>query len=206
MLRLLIARHGNTFDKGDMLLRVGKKTDLPLSTSGQLQAEKLGQYLKQHHANVSQVYTSNLQRTQQTANIALAQMHISPQQAVCDFLDEIDYGPDEGKPEEEVIARLGKEVLGQWEAQAIVPPGWHIDSQQVINAWQHFAKDLVQQHTTPTTILVVTSNGIARFAPYITGDFDNFAQQNNIKLATGALASLNFNNNAWHVDGWNIRP
>ena len=28
MTRLLIARHGNTFDKGDVLLRVGKRTDL----------------------------------------------------------------------------------------------------------------------------------------------------------------------------------
>ncbi|MFZ4686424.1 MAG: histidine phosphatase family protein [Hyphomonadaceae bacterium] len=36
--RIFIVRHGNTFDKGDVVTRVGGRTDLPLSTSGSAQA------------------------------------------------------------------------------------------------------------------------------------------------------------------------
>ncbi|HAO37083.1 MAG TPA: histidine phosphatase family protein, partial [Hyphomonas sp.] len=38
MARLIIVRHGNTFDKGDTVTRVGGRTDLPLSASGLAQA------------------------------------------------------------------------------------------------------------------------------------------------------------------------
>lgn len=39
--RLIIVRHGNTFDKGDVVTRVGGRTDIPLSVSGRAQAESL---------------------------------------------------------------------------------------------------------------------------------------------------------------------
>ena len=41
MARLFVVRHGNTFDTGDVVTRVGGRTDLPLSKSGKAQAEKL---------------------------------------------------------------------------------------------------------------------------------------------------------------------
>ena len=34
MARVIICRHGNTFDKGDLVRRVGARTDLALSKSG----------------------------------------------------------------------------------------------------------------------------------------------------------------------------
>ena len=37
--RLIIARHGNTFDAGDIPTRVGRRTDLPLVASGEAQAK-----------------------------------------------------------------------------------------------------------------------------------------------------------------------
>ena len=39
MSRVYIVRHGNTFDRGDVILRVGGRTDIPLSTSGIDQAK-----------------------------------------------------------------------------------------------------------------------------------------------------------------------
>ncbi len=54
--------------------------------------------------------------------------------------------------------------------------------------------------------MVVTSNGIARFAPYITGNFDSFAQNHAIKISTGAVCVLNFENGQWVVKDWNVKP
>ena len=56
------------------------------------------------------------------------------------------------------------------------------------------------------TALIVTSNGIARFAPHITGDFDGFRAEHNIKLSTGALGILKCEDGVWRCEGWNIRP
>ena len=39
MTSILICRHCNTFDKGDIIRRVGARTHLPLSLSGRAQAE-----------------------------------------------------------------------------------------------------------------------------------------------------------------------
>ena len=61
MLKLFVARHSNTFDKGDEVLRVGKRTDLPLSSSGRLQAKQLGTFLKRHHQDLTLLDNSERQ-------------------------------------------------------------------------------------------------------------------------------------------------
>ena len=38
--KLIVVRHGNTFNKGDTILRVGSKTDLPLTATGVQQGRK----------------------------------------------------------------------------------------------------------------------------------------------------------------------
>jgi len=45
---MLIARHGNNFDPGQTAVRVGIRTNLPLSASGRQQAINLGNYLKRY--------------------------------------------------------------------------------------------------------------------------------------------------------------
>ena len=45
MIKLIIARHGNTFNKGETPTRVGSRTDIPLVDSGKEQAKLIGEYL-----------------------------------------------------------------------------------------------------------------------------------------------------------------
>src|SRR5258706_236449 len=107
-IKLLIARHGNTFGPGDIVTRVGT-TDLPLVESGLQQGRNLGTYLQK------------------------------------EFADKI--------------------------------------------------------------VLVVTSNGIARFSPYLTGNFDAFIAEHNIKISTGALCIFeNSSAETWRCLKWNVKP
>lgn len=205
MTTLLIARHGNTFAKGQTPLRVGARTDLPLVESGKEQAKLLGKYLREKGYVPSCVYCSQLKRSIETATIALEVAEIDAPIVVDSRFNEIDYGPDEGKTEEEVIARVGASALKRWDEEAVVPDGWQVDPNAIIEDWQNFAAEVHQQGSSETT-LVVTSNGIARFAPYITGDYDQFRQQHNIKLATGAISSLTEEANYWQVESWNVKP
>lgn len=204
--RLLIARHGNTFSPGDVVRRVGL-TDLPLVSSGLQQAARLGGYLQQHNLIPDQIFTSRLQRTQQTAEHAQREMNTRITVQSLAIFDEIDYGPDENQAEADVIARLGRDALTAWETQAIVPDGWHVDPDKLIQNWHEFAQMLLQEHK-GQTILVVTSNGIARFAPYLTGDFTAFAARHSIKLATGALAVFENQPSSpdWSCRQWNEIP
>lgn len=194
MIHLLIARHGNTFDAGDTVLRVGRGTDIPLSNSGKVQAKVLGQYLQQHHPEIAVVFTSTLQRTKTTAEIALETMRSSATIHSTPILDEIDYGPDEGKPESEVVARLGEAALEAWDKENKIPSGWIVNPAKIHEAWLELAQTL-QRDYADQTILVVTSNGTARFAP-----------EHAVKLKTGALSHLIVDGAVWRSVYTNRRP
>ncbi|MDA0781682.1 MAG: histidine phosphatase family protein [Rickettsiales bacterium] len=204
MTGLLIARHGNTFDKGDVLLRVGKRTDIPLSVSGKEQALTLGKFLLHEGLEIDEVFSSNLKRTKDTAKIALENMGRSDIGIMpMDIFDEIDYGLDEGKPEDEVVARIGRENITKWDEQAIAPEGWIVDVDKIKDNWKEFADSIKDSNK---NILVVTSNGIARFAPYILNNPDEFISSNNIKLSTGAVSCFLYKNGNWEVEYWNKKP
>lgn len=206
MLTLLIARHGNTFDPGDTILRVGKQTDLPLSNSGREQAKKLSIFLNEKYPKIDNVFVSSLKRTQETALIALPNISFE----IKSIFDEIDYGIDDGKPESEVIERVGVEALKQWEERGIPPSGWLVNPEKIIKDWQDFTKNLVASVGAtggrPGTILVVTSNGIARFAPTMTNDFETFKQSHSIKMRTGSISALKYIDGVWRVEYWDARP
>lgn len=189
---LYIVRHGNTFDKGDEILRVGGRTDLPLSQSGKEQAESLARAFENVPLNAC--FSSPLKRTIQTAN-AICQNH-GLEIRHAEFLREIDYGPDEGKPETEVILRLGKEVLQDWEVNSVVPNGWNIDPQYYRSHWAKFIASLEAQ-----TTLVVTSNGVARFL------LDALSLRvENRKMKTGGASKLTQVDGKWSLEYWGLRP
>lgn len=205
MTTLIIARHGNTFESGEPPRRVGARTDLPLTEKGRMQARGIGLWLKENSLLPDVVYSSRLKRTIETAQLAVIESGLKQPVFQLEIFNEIDYGPDENKTEEDVIARLGAQALKDWDEQATVPDGWNTDPETIIRNWQGFA-DSIRAHDDNETILAVTSNGTARFAPYITGDYDSFAARHDIKLATGAVGVMKFADGQWVVGGWNIKP
>lgn len=204
MTKLIIARHGNTFGPNDTPTRVGGRTDLPLVESGQEQAARLGQYLKAHDLVPEITYSSQLKRTIETAEIAIKHAGFTQPVFPLDILNEIDYGVDENQTEDKVIARIGAQAITNWDEKAIVPEGWDFNPQDCIQNWKGFAEHITRDDQ--DVILVVTSNGIARFAPHLTENFEGFAQSNKIKLSTGALGLLEYVGDQWMIKDWNIRP
>ncbi len=204
MTTLILCRHGNTFAPGETPRRVGARTDLPLSDSGRDQAEKIGAWLKDQNLKPQMTYTSELTRTIETARIALKHAGLATTTYALKLFNEIDYGVDENQPEDAVLARLGQDALAAWDERAVVPPGWHFDPAATINGWRDFATHIVADEQ--ECVMVVTSNGIARFAPHITGDFDGFTKTHGIKMATGTVSVFTFEYGLWHVASWNKRP
>ena len=202
---LIIARHGNTFEDGEPPRRVGRRTDLPLTKKGQEQAQTIGKWLKANHHKPAAAWCGTLQRTQLTARLALAEAGVTLEPQADATLDEIDYGPDEDKPEADVLARIGEEALKEWEANGVPPPGWSADPKKIIADWIALARRVIRGYDGKTT-LVVTSNGIARFAPHLTGDFEAFKARYPLKLSTGAIGVLAHDSGRWSVRDWNVKP
>ncbi len=208
MTRLVIARHGNTFESGQTPRRVGARTDLPLTETGCAQGRALGLLLRARGLIPARVYTGSLRRIVETAREAMDAAGVpetTPTLRI-DFLNEIDYGPDEDRTEEEVRARVGEDALKAWDENGTPPPGWVVDPKMIVEGWHAFARDIRREEPTGT-VLAVTSNGVARFAPCLTGDMEGFRRAHPLKISTGALCVLSSQEEGgWRVEAWNLRP
>ena len=223
MKTLIIARHGNTFRPGETPTRVGAHTDLPLVEEER--ARGIGRYLLQKQLVPTRILAAPLQRTLNTARLAAEELgNPCPVQADDRFI-EVDYGPDENKTEPEVMARLGQvacakrgvdaatlsaeqlEALGAeaielWNARAIAPDGWQVDVESIIRSWQQLAAEVQEGET----LLCVSSNGVIRFAPHITGDYAAFCAEHDIKVPTGGVCIFTSEDgSSWRCAEWGIK-
>lgn len=197
MAKLYIVRHGNTFDKGDTILRVGGRTDLDLSTSGQEQAAALGAHFRSMGVRPVKTLVGPLKRTLQTVEAITSAIGLKA--AVIDErLREVDYGPDEGQPEEVVVARIGEAAVAAWEANAIVPDGWLVDPEALARAWRDI---MAETEAAGGDVMAVTSNGVARFA---LGGVDGGEAQS-LKLKTGAYGIIDVSDGKRRLLDWNLR-
>lgn len=202
MTEVYIVRHGNTFGPGDTVLRVGGGTDLPLVEKGLEQARALATHFAGQEIRFDEVWTSPLSRTRTTAEIIAEATAPGCEIRAADFLREIDYGPDEGQPEDDVLARIGAKALSDWETQSIVPPGWKVNVATLREDWQRFFEGTRER--APERALVVTSNGVARFALDVTtGTKEDVSR----KLRTGAYGRITLApDGTTLLEDWDLRP
>lgn len=200
MARLFVVRHGNTFDKGDTVTRVGGRTDLPLSVSGRAQADALAAHFAE--TPFAAALASPLQRTRATARAILSKRSDAPALLIRPFLREIDYGPDENQPEEQVVARLGEATLKAWDDYGTPPPGWDVDPDALKAGWSALLREIAEMPA-DSNVLVVTSNGTARFLPDIV---DTKPAALDRKLKTGAWGEISVDRRSASITEWNMRP
>ncbi|HQU09350.1 MAG TPA: histidine phosphatase family protein [Opitutales bacterium] len=203
--RLIIVRHGNTFLPEETPRRVGGLTDLPLVPSGEAQARLLGEHFKALGILPAVIYTGPLLRTRQTAKIMAEAAGWGTAIEIEPCLRELDYGPDENQPEPAVIKRIGTAALEAWEKQARVPAGWKVDMGGLLKSWELIGEQTLE-HYEGQTVIVVTSNGIARFAAALVGGLEAFGARYGFKLATGAYGVFEETQTGWEVCEWNTRP
>lgn len=204
-LTLYIARHGNTFEAGETPRRIGSRTDLPLVASGREQGRVLGQWFATNDIRFNGAFTSPLRRTRETAALVLGAQTAPPLLDIGDWLAEIDHGPDENQLEAAVVERIGTEALGAWERNGTPPLDWVVDAQQRRAAWRRLFD--TASGGADRTLLLVTSNGAARFA--LLADPALHAQARSLpslKLRTGAFGRIVIDTSGVHLAEWDRRP
>jgi probable phosphoglycerate mutase len=220
--KIIIIRHGNTFKEGDIVTRIGAGTDLPLVEEER--SRNVGKYLLNHSVIPSRIFAAPLKRTMQTAELINNEMGLSLKIIPSSEFTEICYGPDENKTEEQVIDRIGREyynrigikqpslndiilqgkrILKDWNTEAVVPIGWEVDSKSIIQNWKSFADKAFSNET----ILIVTSNGIIRFAPFLlTISYKEFCNKYTVKVKTGSIGIFINETGEWICQQWNMLP
>ena len=196
-----IVRHGNTFDAGQQTRRIGARTDLPLVASGRDQALALGRSFAEQGLAFDRALAAPLRRTRATTDAILASQSRAPVVESVDWLTEIDHGPDEGQIESDVEARIGHDALVAWDKEACAPNGWIVDSDRRIAGW----RDLWT--TGRGHVLIVTSNGAARFALLSDERLrGQAAALPSLKLRTGAYGAIAREQGGLRLIAWDLRP
>jgi broad specificity phosphatase PhoE len=194
-----IVRHGNTFEAGEPLRRIGARTDLPLVASGQAQAQALGRAFAAERFD--RALAAPLRRTRATAEAILAAGADAPAIVAADWLTEIDHGADENQSEAAVLARIGAEALAAWDHMARPPEGWIVDADRRLAGWRDLWTNGAGR------VLIVTSNGAARFA--LLSD-DALSRQAaalpSLKLRTGAYGTIVRDVGGLRLLEWDRRP
>ena len=209
-MRLILVRHGNTFEKGAVCTHVGR-SDMPLTSEGLIQARRVGRHLRQENFIPSAVYSGSLSRQRQTAQ-AISEELCSGRavQSGVSALDEVDYGPWEGLTTEQIIERWPAEYTDWIEAgvwpEGIIPGS----SEQRIEAIRKFVDELLAVQDPDDKVIAVSSNGVLRyFNALIPGKWEALCRDRRVKelkVATGAFCELLFSGDNIEIVSWNTLP
>ena len=203
-MRLILARHGNTFGPGDKVVWCGARTDLPLVEKGHRQAEAVGAALKAASIRPAAIICGPLIRTRETAQAIALQTDFDPAAInVAEDLREVDYGTWEARSNDEIRAKFGDEDITNWQTRGIRPAnaGWKPDEETIRRNWDKLVAAIKQSYGPGDTIVIVSSNGFFRFVAGALG-----IDKQRSKMATGAMSAVDVTPDGYDIIFWNRRP
>lgn len=205
-MKLILARHGNTFEADQPAYYVGSQQDLPLVEFGKAQAVRLGKIWAQYYPNLAAVYTGPLRRMIATAEIALQTMSSDICSQIDTRLNELDYGLWSGLTSAEVKQRFGEEDYERWEKHSQWPQRgeWGESEAAVIERIQCFAQEITSRYLPEQCVCVVASGGCLRyFLTLIPHKLEELAEKQQLKIATGRMCVMQYQHGQWQLESWN---
>lgn len=155
--RLYLVRHGET--EWNVTGRFQGHSDIPLSTEGKNQAEKLSHLIKR--SKVNSIYASDLSRAVETAEIIINKYPSKLNINITPDLREINFGLWEGLTIDEIKAKYHSELMEWWDNPSkVAVPGGELLSDvvcRVINSVQHIANMHPDEN-----VLIVSHGGVIR--------------------------------------------
>ncbi len=204
-MKLILARHGNTFGPQDKVTWVGSTNDLPLVAEGLAQAERFGEALK-NEGKISAIYCAPLQRTKKFAEIISAKLDSNIPLLVDERLTELDYGHWSGRSDAEIEELFGKDCLSGWIDKSIWPEncGWAESVSLIEIQVRSFVDDILAKYPADSSILAVSSNGRLRyFLKLVNSEFERRVAEKSFKVATGRKCVIDFSQGKATVSAWN---
>jgi broad specificity phosphatase PhoE len=200
---LILARHGNTFEKGEIPRVVGANEDLPLTATGREQAQLLGRALRIAGIKLDCVRAGPLSRTLVHAQIAATLAEYSGDVVVDPALRELDFGAWTGLSDPELKTIFGEAAVNAWRQAGIRPTdcGWAPAESEVRANLAALATGV------RGTTLCVTSNGVLRYAMELDPKaFAGRGRDGGFRVNTGRICVLRRKQLGWKLILWNEEP
>ena len=211
MIRLILVRHGNTFDSYQTPTMVGARSDLPLTTRGCEQAQQFARYLISEKINPNIIYAGGLKRQIQTAQIVSKHLPIEcPVQSHEAALTEIDYGAWEGLTQEEILKEWPREY-DDWTAESRWATGIFGRTQEEhVRDIKNWILHLRTSYAPGDVVVAVTSNGVIRFFHSLHESewriYVKERQMERLKVKTGHFCELLISKELINIKCWNVKP
>lgn len=192
-MNLILARHGNTFEADQKPYWVGSKNDIPLTSTGKEQAEKLAEYLINNKLIPDAIYCGPLKRTKDYAKIISKITELKKDPIIDDRLNELDYGDWSGLETQRTIELYGEDTVKDWENNLKWPSkdkgNWPSSQDETIKKVESFIEHINNTYSDNQNIIIVTSNGILRHF-WLILDGDKKSVSKNGKVKTGAFCQI----------------
>jgi probable phosphoglycerate mutase len=198
---VILCRHGNTFDRGEKVVMVGAKQDLPLTNEGVHQARRIAEALGAARLAPARVLCGPLQRTTEYAATIVAELNLDIKPRIDGRLVELDYGAWGGLSQEEISERFGTEDLVNWQERGIRPASTSFVPST--EALRRETVELLREFQSYQGIsVVVTSNGRLR-------EFGSVLDPSTAvhhKVKTGHACVIVYEENQWRIRTWDSSP
>ena len=206
-MRLILLRHGNTFEEGQTAVWLGAKDDLPLTAKGQEQAKQVGAALASQ--SFEAIYSGPLTRTKETAQIVARAVGFERPITIDERLIELDYGRWSGLSDAEVKSKFGSDEFEAWASRGAWPTTAEFTPSEAVvkSAVNQFATDLQKRHKAADQVLIVSSNGKLRyFLTLIPNELERRLAAGKFKLGTGKSGIIDLVGPTAKLLGWNLSP
>lgn len=207
-MKLILARHGNTFNANDKVCWVGSQNDLPLVETGLAQAKRAGDSLR--NVDLAGIYCAPLKRTKKFAEIiGSTNAKNAPPPVEEKRLTELDYGNWSGLSDAEIVDKFGEKTLRDWIDKSVWPKdgGWSSNEKAVTDEIHNLVEELKKRHPEDAKIVMVSSNGRLRyFLKLIDSEFERRVAESNFKVATGRVCLIDITRGAAKLELWNEQP
>lgn len=197
-MKVIFARHGNTFQKEQTPVFIGKEQDLALTEEGLEQARRLAVALKLGGNPPARIICSQLQRTQDFGKKINELFHVNLE--IDERLNEISYGQWAGLSRAEVVTKFGLPKVAAWEEELLIPAdAGFLPSANVLESEAQSILESIKS-TSLDAILCVSSNARLAFI------YRAIVGQNNGRMRTGHYGIIENSSGDWEVKCWNVDP
>lgn len=204
-MKLVLIRHGNTFNPGDKIVWAGAGQDFSLVEKGRAQIREVANYLKENNIYPDLIVCGPLKRTYESSIIISDTFGLTEKVRIDPRLNELDYGLWGGLTNQEVEDRFGVSEQAGWNRYSQWPESakWGQSEDEIIKEVGELVVELYADYS-EETVLCVTSNGRLRyFLKLIEDEFKSRIEQNSFKMKTGAISLLNIESSRNSIEYWN---
>ncbi len=204
---MVLVRHGNTFESGQIPYFVGCNEDLPLTQRGVEQLQQVAVALKKLSLMPDELRCGPLKRTRQSAAIISDSFGLSLPK-LDDRLDELDYGDWSGLTDAEVISRFGRDNFEGWTLKGTRPSGsnWKPSENQLIADVRSLIAEISSSPDRRVNCLVSSNGRLRYFLRLIFSDFQRLSLAGSTGMKPGHISILARHQEDWSLVVWNLNP